>query len=318
MKTLFFTLAILLSCNCVWAQGKEAEPDISSADIPVAASKNFYADRFKEKPADDEAGFLKDAVSSVVEEKTEDFTDLKPEDFIDIKIELKRRAGASEFRKSNEGDAGVQGKKQFHWKPALTQSLIFLGLQQGARMNQEKTRRQLGGKFIREWFESVGTLRGWDDGNKFFTNYVAHPLQGGLTGRIFIQNSDNAKTQEFGKSKEYWESRLKAAAWSAFWSTQFEIGPISEASLGNVGKFTDNKHNLLSYVDLVVTPVGGTGVVIAEDAIDKYILKNWLEKGVTHRLPNRIKFLRVLLTPTTSVANLLRGRLPWVRDFRTN
>lgn len=103
-----------------------------------------------------------------------------------------------------------------------------------------------------------------------------------------------------------------------FLEMQFEIGPISEASLGNVGKFTDNKHNLLSYVDLVVTPVGGTGVVIAEDAIDKYILKNWLEKGVTHRLPNRIKFLRVLLTPTTSVANLLRGRLPWVRDFRTN
>jgi hypothetical protein len=68
-------------------------------------------------------------------------------------------------------------------------------------------------------------------------------------------------------------------------------------------------------VDLVVTPVVGTGVLIGEDAIDKYILRNWLErKG--NKTKTQIKFLRTVLTPTTSIGNLLRGKVPWKRDAR--
>jgi hypothetical protein len=104
-------------------------------------------------------------------------------------------------------------------------------------------------------------------------------------------------------------------AWSAVWSTQFEFGPLSEASLGNVGLNPKPGYSQMAYVDLVVTPVAGTGVVIGEDAIDKYILKNWLERKSGKRTV-KIKLLRSLLTPTTSFSNLLRGKAPWKRDDR--
>ncbi len=207
-------------------------------------------------------------------------------------------------------------KEKFHWKPALIQSGIFLGIQHGFRIVQDKTRRELGGPFFQDWKNSVKNLRGWDDGNKLFTNYVAHPLQGGFTGRIFINNSDKAKKQELSKSKAYWESRFKAIAWATIWSTQFELGPISEASIGNVGIYDNTGRSKLSWGDLIVTPVFGTVVIIGEDAIDKYILKNWLERIAGYKITTKIKILRSLLTPTTSLANLLRGKVPWKRDNR--
>jgi len=206
-------------------------------------------------------------------------------------------------------------REKFHWKPALVQSLTFLTIQHSYRMTQEKTRRELGGPFFRDWAKSITGLRGWRDPDSFFINYVLHPLQGGLTGRIFVVNSDRARRQEFGKSKQYWESRFKAFIWSAAWSTQFEFGPLSEASLGNVGIREKRGRSTMAYVDLVVTPVLGTGVLIAEDAIDKYILRNWLEKK-SRRLSVAIKILRSLLTPTTAFSNVLRGKVPWKRDNR--
>ena len=104
-------------------------------------------------------------------------------------------------------------------------------------------------------------------------------------------------------------------AWSTFWSTQFELGPISEASFGNVGLREKRGHSTMSYVDLVVTPVFGTGLVIGEDAIDKYILKNWVERNA-RRTTLKIRVLRSVLTPTTTIVNLLRGKVPWNRDTR--
>lgn len=204
---------------------------------------------------------------------------------------------------------------KFNWKPALTQAAMFLGIQHGFRFLEIRTREELDGPFLRDWKESVMGLRGWDDGGKIFTNYIAHPLQGSVTGRIFVNNSPKSQMTEFSRSKAYWMSRMKAMVWSAVWSTQFELGPISEASLGNVGqKPTSNGKSKMSYSDLVITPVAGTGMLIAEDAIDKFILRNCLERMIDDRLA--IKILRTVLTPMTSVANMLRFRLPWYRDDR--
>jgi hypothetical protein len=222
-------------------------------------------------------------------------------------------------KKTAEDDDDIptpKTKDKFHWKPALIQSGIMLGVQHGFRMTQVGAKRELRGPFFRDWGKSVKNLRGWHDGDGFVINYVAHSLQGATTGRIFINNSDKAKRQEFGKSKQYWESRFKAMAWSAVWSTQFELGPISEASIGNLGMYNDSGRSRMAWKDLVVTPVLGTGVAIGEDAIDKYILKKWLEKRSNNKLTKKIKILRSFLTPTTSVANLLRGKVPWKRDNR--
>ena len=202
---------------------------------------------------------------------------------------------------------------KFHWKPALKQSMAFLAFQHAFRMTEKKTRQELGGPFFADWGKSMKGLQGWRDSDNFGTNYIAHPLQGSLTGRIFVNNSDRAKKQEFGKSKEYWVSRFKAFAWSTFWSTQFELGPISEASIGNVGIRKKRGYSTMGYVDLVMTPVGGTALLVGEDAIDKYVLKNWLERK-SGKL--KIRILRSFLTPTRSAANLLRGKVPWRRDDR--
>ena len=218
--------------------------------------------------------------------------------------------------KERDEKTRIGSHETFHWRSALEQSFAFLGIQHGFRFTQKKTTQDLGGNFFRDWGHSVRNLRGWVDGDSFVVNYIGHSMQGSATGRIYVNNSDNARKQEFGFTKEYWKSRGKALAWSAAWSTQFELGPISEASIGNVGLHDDHGPSRMGWCDLVVTPVVGTGFLVGEDAIDKYILKNWLEKKSQYRVSATIKFLRSVLTPTTSFANLLRGKMPWKRDNR--
>src|SRR5207253_1346708 len=107
------------------------------------------------------------------------------------------------------------------------------------------------------------------------------------------------------KSKKYWTSRLKSMAWTAVWSTMFEIGPISEASFGNVGQKLDTTYgrSKMTWEDLVLTPTLGTVWVVAEDAVDKYILKNWIERKTKNAVVRGI--FRTILTPSTSFANLM-------------
>lgn len=194
------------------------------------------------------------------------------------------------------------------WKSAFNQSLLFLGIQHGYAFTQAKTRRALKGNFFRDYVDSVKSLHGWEDGGRFFTNYIAHPMQGSFTGFILVQNDRKGRQTEFGSSKTYWHSRLKALAWSAAWSTQFEIGPISQASIGNVG--LSGKQ---TWVDIVITPTVGFGMMVAEDAADKYIIKRIEQNFNNYYLKI---FSRMLLNPTRTMANLTRFKLPWYRDNR--
>ncbi len=239
-----------------------------------------------------------------------------------LPVDIVPRSARSKSDQSDREVAGyqeqvIEASTRFRWRPAIIQSMLFLGIQHGFRFTEGKTRNELDGPFFRDWKQSVANLRGWDDGGRVFTNYVAHPMQGAIAGRIFINNSGKARYQEFGRSKEYWISRMKALGWSAVLSTQFEIGPISEASLGNVGqKLHANGRSKMTWGDLVITPAGGAVFVIMEDAIDRFILRDWLERKIRNRLA--IKFLRSVLTPMQGFANILRGRAPWRRDVRFN
>lgn len=196
--------------------------------------------------------------------------------------------------------------EHFHWLPAIKQSLLFLAVQHSYALTQPKTQRDLHGPFFRDYARSVKSLHGWGDGGRFFTNYIAHPMEGSLVGFIQIQNDPQGVRQRFGKSPAYWRSRLKAFGWTAAWSTQFEIGPISQASIGNVGL-----HGKQTYVDLVVTPTIGLGLLVAEDAIDQHLVAK-IERH-TDNLYLRITG-RMILNPTRSIANLLRFKKPWYRD----
>ena len=196
--------------------------------------------------------------------------------------------------------------ENFRWRAAIGQSLMFLGIQHGYAFTQLKTRRSLKGKFWKDYVQSVKNLRGWDDGGRFFTNYIAHPMQGSLTGFIFVQNDPKGRKAEFGASGDYWKSRMKAMLWTTAWSTQFEIGPISQASIGNVG--LSGKQ---TWEDIVTTPTLGTAMLIGEDAIDRFVIKN-----IERRTDNfYIKvFVRMLLNPTRNFSNMLRFKAPWHRD----
>jgi len=102
-------------------------------------------------------------------------------------------------------------------------------------------------------------------------------------------------------------SDAKSAA-AAIYSAQFELGPMSEASIGNVGL----KAGTMAYVDLVMTPVLGLGMIVAEDAIDRFVIAK--AEGRLSR--NQTRLLRSLLNPNRSVANLIRFQVPWKRDAR--
>ena len=203
-----------------------------------------------------------------------------------------------------------RGENSFQWKPALLQSLFFLGIEHGFRLTQAKTRAELKGPFFADYFRSVrGNTRGWSDGDSIFTSYVAHPMQGTVSGFIQIQNDPLGRGLQFGNTAPYWKSRLKAAAWSAAYSTQFEIGPVSEGTIGNVGKNKDTG----GLVDFVITPVGGFGWILAEDALDRYIIRK--KESGTSSLGWR-RFYRMVFNPTRTFANLLRMEKPWHRDGR--
>jgi hypothetical protein len=199
--------------------------------------------------------------------------------------------------------------ERFQWKPALLESGFFLVLQHSSRMAQAKTRRELGGPFWSDYFESASNIHTWNDSNSILTNYFGHPWMGAITGYIQVFNDPRGRTLEFDVSSgQYWKSRLKAMAWSAAYSAQYEIGPISEASIGNVGK----KSPTMATVDLVVTPVGGFVWMALEDYLDQRFVARWEQRTSV----NKARVLRVVVNPGRSIANLLRWKRPSYRDNR--
>jgi hypothetical protein len=200
--------------------------------------------------------------------------------------------------------------RKFKWKPALSQSLFFLGFQNSLRFTQSKTRRNLGGDFFDAWGDSIRNIgRGWGDGDDIVTNYFGHPMEGATAGYIQIQNDPNGAQLQIGLSGDYWRSRLKAMAWAAAYSTEFEIGPISEATIGHVGR----DRRTQGIVDFVVTPTAGLGFILGEDLVDRHIIQRWER---THTNPIIGAMLRSLLNPDRTLANLSRLKVPWHRDDR--
>ncbi len=318
MRLLLFFVTILFSFTLTWAQtvenresGKPSgldifiECDLEKTDSPAEISA---ADS---RPPEIETAPKQSPATPV--DSTKAFSKFDPVKFSPLKADFD---SFSKFKPKRffEKPKQYDGGDKFHWRPAITESLVFLGIQHGFRMMQEKTKKGLKGPFFPDWAQSAKNLGGWRDGDSFMTNYIAHPMQGSATGRIFINNSEVARRQVFGKSKSYWKSRFKAMAWSAVWSVQFELGPISEASIGNVGLDDKTGPNRMGWVDLAVTPTAGTAVLIGEDMIDRFVLKNWLERKLRSR--TKIKIFRTFFTPIHSFMNVLGGRVPWKRYNR--
>ena len=162
---------------------------------------------------------------------------------------------------------GAPASESVDWGDLFKQSLGFLVLEHSFRLMTDPTVRHSHEPFFDGYLKSIGNLHGWADGDPFIVNYVGHPIQGAVAGFIWIQNDRKYQAAEIGRDRRYWKSRLRAAAFAWAYSEQFEIGPISEASIGA----TQARYPQQGFVDHVITPTVGLGWIIAEDSVDRYV-----------------------------------------------
>ena len=188
-------------------------------------------------------------------------------------------------------------------------SLKLLMIEHATRvLTQEETRQELSGPFWSDYRRSVRIPPRWNDSDPWQVNYIGHPIHGAAAGYLWLDADPNAPP-ELSLSGEYWWSRGRATIWTVVYSLQFEFGPLSEASIGNVGM----KPGTSGWVDHVVTPVGALALMVAEDALDRYLVK-WVEQRTTNRAWRAS--LRIALNPGRALANLASQRTPWDRQDR--
>ena len=234
------------------------------------------------------------------------------------------------------GEAGSQSEAvnsgRYNVKGLLWQSLAFTGVETAFRMSTDEYMRHLiaDGPY---WSNYMASMQHWDmtrwsDGDDFVVDEIGHPMQGAVSGFIEIQNGPRQRLLEFGKSKAYWRSRFLALMWATVFSTQQKIGPLGEAALGNAGGYTyvpgcqfpcPSWHpgktylNNTGWTDFIMTPVGGTAWVVMEDVLDREV-----SDRLENRFPNNHvldNIVRAGLNPARTMANFVRWRNPWYRDF---
>jgi hypothetical protein len=218
-------------------------------------------------------------------------------------------AGEADVRAQSSLGTPTVGADSSRLGGLLGDSFKLLLIEHGTRIAfQEKTRRELGGPFWSDYMESVRVPPQWTDTDAWWVNYIGHPIHGAAAGYIWLDHEPGAPA-DISLSKHYWASRGRAMAWSAVYSLQFEIGPLSEASIGNVGMNPETT----GWVDHVVTPTGAFGWMVAEDALDRYFVQ-WFEGHAQNKAARAA--MRVLCNPGRGLSNAASGRMPWFRDGR--
>ena len=203
----------------------------------------------------------------------------------------------------NAGNASaVQSPAEYRdrgidWRPVLSESLLFLTAQHLARFTEDRTAKRLGGPFLKDWFDSVHSLNRFNDGGKITTNWVAHPMMGSVTTHILGQNDPEYLENKIGSGSGYWRAKGKQFIFATAYSVQFEIGPLSESSLGNIHQ---------AGIDFVLTSSLGTLWSVGEDLAAQHVIR---PMRVTH--PKWANTLTVLLNPTRAFANVLAFKRPW-------
>jgi hypothetical protein len=188
-----------------------------------------------------------------------------------------------------------------NWKGAFRDSLSLLMIEHTTRiLFQEKTRRELGGPFFEDYKRSLKIPTTWNDGDSWGVNYIGHPIHGAAAGFIWLDHEAGSHDPRLGFSKRYWASRGRATAWAAAYSLQFEFGPLSEASIGNVGLHP----NTTGWVDHVVTPAGAFGFMVVEDILDRWLITPF-ESRTDSRAARVV--VRVLFNPARSLSNISQG-----------
>lgn len=223
----------------------------------------------------------------------------------------------------------------FHWRQALTESFTFLVIEQAYVVHTDFNWVVIENgipfnHYWRDYTQSLSTWwhAGWSAGEDPLYNYVGHPIQGALTSYIEIQNDPKNEKLEFGRTRAYWLSRLKATLWNTVYSTQWSIGPLSEMTVEKYGTKsrppwnangsfpcdTNTCYSGVGKVNLVMTPVGGFGWLLTEDILDKKIAEELVETRTSNRF--LVDSVRCALNPIRAGANILHGYHPWYRVSR--
>jgi hypothetical protein len=203
----------------------------------------------------------------------------------------------------NSGNASAARSAADHrdggidWRSVLSESMLFLTAQHLARFTEERTANRLGGPFLKDWFDSVHSLNRFNDGGRITTNWVAHPAMGSVTTHILGQNDPEYLSNKIGSGNGYWRAKGKQFIFATAYSVQFEIGPLSESSLGNIHQ---------AGIDFVLTSSLGTLWSVGEDLAAQHVL---LPLRAKH--PIWANTLTILLNPTRSFANVLALKRPW-------
>jgi hypothetical protein len=229
-------------------------------------------------------------------------------------------------------DDDFRVKEGYHWSGLIAQSLFFSFIENGFRAaSDDQIRSLLATKpFWHDYVASIRqfNMRRWNDGDDFLVNYVGHPMQGAVSGFIEIQNDPTGREQEISATHAYWMSRFKAFLWATAYSTYSEISPLGEAGIGNEGGWTYpidcNTHSGVSgnctkytnntgWVDFIVTPTVGSLWLLAEDTLDRFVSDRVQGDNRSRILP---KILRGSLNPSRTMANAMRFKAPWYRDYQ--
>ena len=206
------------------------------------------------------------------------------------------------------------------WVRVIGSSMLFLSMQHSGNLAMDSDAQQhfLNCDF---WYDYELTLHRysynrWNDGDPFGVDYIGHPIMGAITNSIYEQNDPKQRALVFENTHRYWMGRLRAMAYSAVYSAQWKVGPVSESSMGKIGIKTYYSPKLGRYtnetgmVDFFVTPFGGMAWNIGEDYVDKI----WFRR-ITHNVHNPwVLLVSSLMEPCRSGANILRFRAPWYRD----
>jgi hypothetical protein len=229
-------------------------------------------------------------------------------------------------------------KQGVHWGRVLLESFELLSIEQAYVVHTDWN--WVGGKnsengvpfnhYWRDYKQSLSAWihAGWNDGDPNMYGYVGHPIQGLAVSYIFLQNDPKDRGLEFSKTKAYWISRLKATAFNAAYSTQWNIGPLSEPTIEKYGTHwrspwnqngtwpcnTKNCYTGMGQIDLVMTPLGGLGWLVGEDILDRFITRR-VEASTRNR--TLIDITRCGLDPVQIGTNLLHGKRPWYRPRDT-
>ena len=198
---------------------------------------------------------------------------------------------------------------KFRWQFATQEALLFTGVMHAFNLTTEAgTRDALNGPWFKDYTRSVSELRGWSDSDRFMAPYVGHTIEGSVFGYIERRNDPKYRNVQWGDGRDYFVSLLRSMAFSAVWHTQWKIGPISEASIGNV-----MLHASPGFITLTDTPTLGTVSMIAEDAADRYLIM-----GLENRTANRalIILARSFLNPGRAFSNIMSFQIPWQRETR--